>query len=146
MSDEGPRHPLSSPPARRTVAIVCLVVLVVAGGAVHFLLADAAATDIAGDALYAAAAYLAVVILGPRLRPIAAGAIAAAWCVAIELFQLTGIPLAVGEAFPPALLVLGAGFDPRDLLVYLAAIGACTLVDAASSSAVRRRRQAETPG
>lgn len=123
-----------------------LVAILVAGLAVHFLLADSAATDIAGDALYAAAAYLGVVILGPRLPPIVVGGIAAAWCVAVELFQLTGIPLAIGEVFSPALLVLGAGFDPRDLLVYLAALGACTLVDAASSSAVRRRRQAETPG
>lgn len=126
--------------ARRLVAFAALAVVVAAGLAVHALLPDTAATDIAGDALYACAAYLAVVLIGPRLRPLAVGAIAAAWCVGVELFQLTGIPIAAGAAFPPAMLVLGTVFDPRDLVVYLFAITAATALDAVAGAIRVRRR------
>lgn len=96
-----------------------LVAVVGTGLAVHVLLPDTAATDIAGDALYAAAVYFAVVIAAPGLRPLAAGAITAGWCIAVELFQLTGIPLDLGAVFAPWMLVLGTVFDARDLVVYV---------------------------
>lgn len=115
---------------RRLVAVLLLVATIAAGLLVHGVLPDTAATDIAGDALYAVAAYLAVVLLAPRLPPLAAGAIAAAWCVAVELFQLTGLPLAWGATFPPVMLVLGTVFDARDLLVYVVTIVLTTAVDA----------------
>lgn len=128
---------------RRLVAVLLLVATVVAGLLVHGVLPDTAATDIAGDALYAVAAYLAVVLIAPRLPALATGAIAAAWCVAVELFQLTGLPLAWGAQFAPAMLVLGTVFDARDLLVYVATIVLATAVDAG----IRRvRRAAEAPG
>ena len=128
---------------RRLVAALLLVATVVAGLLVHGVLPDTAATDIAGDALYAVAAYLAVVLIAPRLPALATGAIAAAWCVAVELFQLTGLPLAWGAQFAPAMLVLGTVFDARDLLVYVATIVLATAVDAG----IRRvRRAAEAPG
>ncbi|MBW9108910.1 DUF2809 domain-containing protein [Microbacterium ureisolvens] len=114
---------------RRTVAAVLLAATVAAGLVVYALLPDTAATDIAGDALYAVAAYVAVVLLAPRLTAIAAGAIAAAWCVGVELFQLTGLPLAWGAQFPPVMLVLGTVFDARDLVVYVATIILATAVD-----------------
>ncbi|MGX5771343.1 DUF2809 domain-containing protein [Microbacterium trichothecenolyticum] len=114
---------------RRTVAAVLLAATVAAGLVVYALLPDTAATDIAGDALYAVAAYVAVVLLAPRLTAIAAGAIAAAWCVGVELFQLTGLPLAWGAQFPPVMLVLGTVFDTRDLVVYVATIILATAVD-----------------
>ena len=114
---------------RRTVAAVLLAATVAAGLVVYALLPDTAATDIAGDALYAVAAYVAVVLLAPRLTAIAAGAIAAAWCVGVELFQLTGLPLAWGAQFPPVMLVLGTVFDARDLVVYVAMIILATAVD-----------------
>jgi hypothetical protein len=109
-------------PARRVVAAVLLAGVIAAGLVVHALLPDTTATDIAGDALYAVASYLAVVIVAPRLAPLTVGAIAAVWCVLVELFQLTGIPLALGAVFPPAMLALGTVFDGRDLLVYLLTI------------------------
>ena len=128
---------------RRLVAALLLVATVVAGLLVHGVLPDTAATDIAGDALYAVAAYLTVVLIAPRLPALATGAIAAAWCVAVELFQLTGLPLAWGAQFAPAMLVLGTVFDARDLLVYVATIILATAVDAG----IRRvRRAAEAPG
>lgn len=115
---------------RRLIAAVALAVVIVAGLVVHGALPDSAATDIGGDALYAAAAYLIVVVIAPRLPVIAVGGIAAAWCVGVELFQLSGLPLAWGATFTPAMLVLGTVFDPRDLVVYPATIAVATAVDA----------------
>ena len=109
---------------------MALGAVIAAGLGVHFLLPDTAATDIAGDALYAAAVYAFIILLIPRRHPLLVGAIALAWCVGIELFQLTGVPLAAGAAFPPAMLVLGTVFDPRDLLVYGATIVIVTATDA----------------
>ncbi|MBW9122163.1 DUF2809 domain-containing protein [Microbacterium trichothecenolyticum] len=114
---------------RRIVAAVLLAATVAAGLVVYALLPDTAATDIAGDALYSVAAYVAVVLIAPRLPAIGAGAIAAAWCVGVELFQLTGLPLAWGAQFPPVMLVLGTVFDARDLAVYVATIILATAVD-----------------
>ena len=124
---------------RRLMAAAALAGVVGAGLAVHLLLADTAATDIAGDALYAAAVYLGIVIVTPRMPPLAVGAIAAAWCVAVELFQLTGIPLALGAAFAPWMLVLGTVFDARDLVVYLLT----TVIIGAADVAGSRRSQSE---
>ncbi len=122
-------------PARRVPALVALMLVIAAGLATHRLLPSSAATDIAGDALYAVAAYAGLVVLLPRLRSAAVAAIATGWCLAVELFQATGIPLALAERFAPISLVLGTGFDARDLLVYVAAVAAVWAIDAA----VRRR-------
>ena len=124
-------HPSALRPSRRRIIAALLLLAVIAAGlAVHAFAPDSAASDIAGDALYAVAAYLAVLIVAPRLRPVTAGLIAAAWCTAVELFQLTGVPSALGASFPPSTLVLGTVFDPRDLAVYLATIAVVTAVDA----------------
>jgi hypothetical protein len=115
---------------RRLVAASALVVVVLGGLIVHTRLPDSAATDIAGDALYAAATYAGVVVLLARLRPDAVAGIAAVWCVGVELFQLTGLPLRWAESFPPAVLLLGTVFDARDLLVYVLAIAVAGGADA----------------
>lgn len=116
---------------RRIAAVVALAAVVTAGLAVHMLLPDSAVTDIAGDALYAAAVAAFIVVLAPRWNPLLIGGIAAVWCVGIELFQLTGVPVRVAEVFPPAVLVLGTVFDARDLVVYVLAIAVVTAVDVA---------------
>ncbi|MCW3494803.1 DUF2809 domain-containing protein [Microbacterium sp. SSM24] len=126
---------------RRIGAVVLLVLVTGAGLSVHAFAPENAASDIAGDALYAAAAYFAVVMLAPSLRPIVVGAIAAGWCVAIELFQLTGIPLLAGAAFQPAMLLLGTVFDARDLVVYMGTVAALTGLDAATAVVVGRVRR-----
>ena len=59
--------------------------------------------------------------------------------ITLELFQLTGLPLAWGTRFPPVLLVLGTVFDARDLLVYVATIMLATAVDALLGRASRPR-------
>jgi hypothetical protein len=131
MTDAGRR---SGTGVRRVAGLLALASVVAAGLGVHFLLPDTAATDIAGDALYAAAVYAFVILILPRRHPLLVGAIALAWCVGIELFQLTGIPLAAGAALPPAMLVVGTVFDPRDLVIYASAI----LVVAATDAAIPR--------
>jgi hypothetical protein len=123
---------------RRIAAAALLMAVIGAGLAVHALLPDTEASDIAGDALYAAAAYLAVVLLAPGVRPVVAGALAGGWCVAVELFQLTGIPLRVGADFPPAMLLLGTVFDARDIAVYVVTVAVLTVLDAAVPTLVSR--------
>ena len=75
--------------------------------------------------------------LAPRLPALAVGGIAAAWCVAVELFQLTGLPLEWGAVFSPVMLVLGTVFDPRDLIVYVVTIAVVTAIDAVWSRSAR---------
>jgi len=125
---------------RRIAAALLLALTIGAGLLVHAALPDTAATDIAGDALYAVAAYLAVVLLAPRLPVLAAGGIAAAWCVGVELFQLTGLPLAWGALFAPVMLVLGTVFDPRDLVIYVVTIAIATALDAGLRAVARPGR------
>ena len=115
---------------RRWVAAGLLAAVIALGLAAHAWLPGGAASDITGDVLYAVAAYLAVVFIAPRLPPLAVGGIALAWCVAVELFQLTGLPLRWGAVFPPVMLLLGTVFDARDLLVYVLAVSAAFAVDA----------------
>ncbi len=126
---------------RRLAALGALAIVIAAGLGTRRLLPSSAATDIAGDALYAVAAYAGLVVLFPRVRPLFLGAIAAGWCVTVELFQATGIPLALAGSFPPIALVLGTGFDARDLVVYVVAVAAAWGID----QAVRRRAVRRTP-
>lgn len=115
---------------RRVAAAIALVVIVAAGLVVHRVAPSAAATDVAGDALYAVAVYTGLVMLFASGRRAALGALAVVWCVAVELFQLTGVPVALAAAFPPIALVLGTGFDARDLVVYPLAVVAVVAIDA----------------
>ena len=126
---------------RRILAAVALAVVIVTGLGVHVLLPDTPATDIAGDALYAAAAYAAIVLLAPRQPPVLVGIVAGAWCVAVELFQLTGVPLAIGAVLPPVMLLLGTVFDARDLVVYVGAVVAAAAIDSSMRRAARPRER-----
>ncbi len=125
------------PLARRIVLVVLAATTVAAGLIVHRA-GRGEAADIAGDALYAVLIYLLVAFLLPRLRAWRVALLAFAVCAAIELFQLTGLPRVWSAAFPPIGLVLGSGFDARDLVVYAAAAVVAGLVDMGLS----RRRPA----
>jgi hypothetical protein len=83
-----------------------------------------------GTALYASMTYAGVLFLWPRRSPLVAGAIAWAWCWAMEFFQLTGIPAGLSAHSLLARLVLGVQFDPVDLLWYLAGIVPLVVVHA----------------
>ncbi|MFT4226890.1 DUF2809 domain-containing protein [Micropruina sp.] len=114
---------------RRLIAAGLAVVTVLAGLAVRFALRRGAASDVAGDGLYAILIYLIVVFLAPRARPAVAAVVAGSLCVAIELFQLTGLPVTWAATFPPIALVLGTGFDARDIVVYLVAVAGAAFMD-----------------
>lgn len=124
---------------RRVVATAGAAATIGCGLAVHGLLPDTAASDIAGDALYALLIYLLVVAVAPRARDVVPFAVSIAWCTAVELLQLTGLPERAGAAFPPAMLVLGTAFDPRDLLVYVVTVAIAAGADAVLCS-IRSRR------
>lgn len=72
-----------------------------------------------GDALYTVMLYFIVAIVRPRSRPTTLGAIALALSVAIETFQLTGIPARLPRVLQFA---LGTTFAWHDMACY--AIGA----------------------
>ena len=111
---------------RRVRAGVLLVFVVIVGLVVHGVLPESAFADIAGDALYVGAAYLALVVVLPRLRPWIVGSIALAWAAGVELLQLTGVRQQVGAVFPPAVLLLGTA---SDLIVYIVAAVVVTAID-----------------
>ena len=96
----------------------------------------AAWTGPLGDALYAVLVFLLLAWAVPRARTRTLTAAAFGVCAAIELFQLTGVPAALGQAFPPARLVLGTGFLWSDLVLYGMGVAAAAAMDAA----LRRRR------
>ncbi|WP_345802256.1 DUF2809 domain-containing protein [Microbacterium sp. AZCO] len=123
--------------ARRVWAAVLLALTLGAGLVVHLVLPDSHATDIAGDGLYAVAVYLAVVIVAPRLPAVVVAAIALAWCVGVELFQLTGLPGEWAAIFPPIVLVFGTVFDARDLVVYAVTVALALGLDLAITAGVR---------
>ncbi len=126
---------------RRTAAAIALAATIAAGLATRAAAVPDLLGDVAGDALYTVAVYAGVVLLAPRLRPVVVGAIAAGWSVAVELFQATGVPIALAAAFRPIALVLGTGFDARDLVVYVVAAVVVLLVDVGAGAARRTRRE-----
>ena len=118
----------------------------VAGGlGVHAFAPDTAATDAAGDLLYALLVYALAMAFWPRLAPVAVGGITLAWCAGVELFQLTGLPQLWASAVPPIVLVLGTVFDVRDLAVYAVAAVGAALVDAFSSRRAPEEQTGQTP-
>lgn len=107
----------------RRWALIVVAGLVIAAGLVTHVAGSGPIADAAGDALYAVMIYLVIAIAFPRAAFWIVGASALAVCTLIECFQLTGLPAIWSEAFWPVRLVLGVGFDVRDLVVY--AVGAC---------------------
>jgi hypothetical protein len=71
-----------------------------------------------GTVLYASLIYAGAFVIWPRLKPVAAGAVAVGFCWAVEFFQLTGVPAALSERSLAARLVLGMQFDWADIAWY----------------------------
>ena len=110
---------------RRWSGLVLAVLFLATGLALHMLAPDTAASDVAGDVLYALLVYALLMLVVPRLPAWGVAGAVLVWCTAVELFQLTGLPELWAVSFRPVVLVLGTVFDPRDLAVYaVAAIGA----------------------
>ena len=96
------------------------VALVVVGVAVSRL--DHPLADPVGDALYAAFVFALLVVIAPRARSVTVAAVTFAFCAAVELAQLTGVPAAIVDAVPVARYALGTTFVAVDLIAY--AVGA----------------------
>lgn len=121
------------------VGTIALGLLVHLGGAAL----GPVARDVLGDALWAAMLAWWLGALAPAASPWRRGAAALAICVAVELSQLVHTPaLDAVRRTTPGHLVLGSGFDPRDLVAYAAGVLAAVLLERAAS---RRRAPASAP-
>lgn len=118
--------------ARRTtsrIALAILIAMTIGAGLLVHRFGGGAVGDITGDALYAVMICLLLAFIVPNARPVWRALAAVVVCFGIELLQLTGLPQAWSAVFPPAQLLFGVGFDPRDLVVYASAILIATLVE-----------------
>lgn len=94
----------------------------------------------AGDALYTVLVYALVLLVAPRLRPVAVAVAAAGLSWAVELFQLTGVPDDLGRRSAAARLVLGSTFNAPDLGWYLVGAASAALLHAGAVRLVRSGR------
>ncbi|MFF5232540.1 DUF2809 domain-containing protein [Dactylosporangium sp. NPDC000521] len=101
---------------------------------------DGALRQYSGTALYASMIYAGVFVLRPRTTPLVAGAVAIAWCWAVELAQLTGVPAELSARSLLARYALGVKFDPVDLAWYPVGVVPLVLVHLA----LRRKFHAAT--
>ncbi|KJL23736.1 hypothetical protein RN51_01271 [Microbacterium oxydans] len=128
--------------SRRRITLAVLAVATVPIGLVVHRSVAGVVGDVIGDALYAVLIYLLVALIAGRWRPLAPALVAFVFCAGVELFQLTGIPREWASVLPPVRLVLGSGFDGRDIVVYAGAVAMAALVD----RAVSRAAADSTPG
>jgi hypothetical protein len=105
----------------RAVAAVAAAVTVAVGLSVRSVLGGDVA-KYAGDALYALLIFWLVLVAAPRTRAWVAASVAFGISMAVELFQLTGVPAELGAQSTVARLVLGTTFNAPDLPFY--AVGA----------------------
>ena len=134
------------PRARLVYAALALATIVV-GLVIHFATGriDTAERDVLGDALWAAMIVWWVGALAPNARLIARGAVAYAICAGVEVSQLYHAPaLDALRATRMGHLVLGSGFDSRDLLSYALGVAGAMLLELAArnlntSAGVSRR-------
>jgi hypothetical protein len=123
--------------------LVLVITTIAIGLAVHWSPAalNPDARDVLGDALWAAMMVWIVSVVAPAARLAARSAAALAICFAVELSQLYHAPaLDALRETTAGHLVLGSGFDPRDLIAYAAGVCAAALVD--RMWLARRRRVA----
>ena len=117
---------------RRAVYVALAVATIAVGLLVHWRgsVLGTVVRDMAGDALWAMMITWWIGALTPATFPLIRGAAAYAVCVCVEVSQL--YHTARIDAFRQTLigaLVLGSGFDPRDLAAYAAGVAAAVLLD-----------------
>ncbi|MEO8562440.1 MAG: DUF2809 domain-containing protein [bacterium] len=109
-----------------TLGTIALGLAVHTSGAVL----GAATRDVLGDALWAVMITWALGTLVPDARLPARGAVALAICYGVEVSQLVHSPvLDAMRATNAGRLMLGSGFDPRDLVAYSAGVLAAILAE-----------------
>lgn len=138
-------HPRRKTRIRRTFLLGAAALTIVVGLTVHTF-ATGPLADPAGDVLYAVMASLLVAFLMPRWNAWLVATVAFALCTAIELFQLTGVPIRLAERWAPIRLVLGTTFVPTDILAYAAGAGFVLIVSLGIAVVARwmRERRRET--
>ena len=87
------------------------------------------AAQASGTALYASMVYCGVLLVRPRTAAVPAGLVSIAFCWAVEVSQLTGIPAALSARSIVARLVLGIAFDWADMWWYPVGVIPLVLVD-----------------
>jgi hypothetical protein len=110
---------------RRKSFVMLAVGTIVVGLTVHLFgtSLNPAARDITGDILWAIMMYWLLGAVFPRIAIAGRSVMTYAICVAVELSQLFHSPsLDVLRATTPGHLVLGSGFDSRDLVAYTAGV------------------------
>jgi uncharacterized membrane protein YdbT with pleckstrin-like domain len=112
---------------RRMLLAAIAALIVITGLLVHFAIRGVVA-DFVGDALYAVLVYLVVSFILVRRSSWHIALIAVLFCVAIELLQLTGLPDALAEVFPPSRYLLGTTFSTLDLVAYIVGVGTAAAV------------------
>ena len=125
---------------RRSIYIALALGTIVVGLLVHLGGGSLgpAARDILGDALWAAMIVWWIGAIAPSAKPWTRYGVAYAICVCVELSQAYHTPaLDALRANRLGQLVLGSGYDPRDLLAYALGVGAAAVLD---SMLVRRQR------
>ena len=97
------------------------------------------ARDVIGDALWAAMIFWWVSAAAPRSPRLARATIALLICATVEVSQLSHAPMLVAlRATRLGALVLGNGFDPRDLASYALGVVAATIIETRFVRPVRR--------
>jgi hypothetical protein len=116
--------------------LACLVVLTIALGAASRLLpiGNAIWDKSVGDAAYAIMIFFMVAFARPRERSTVIGVVAVALCIAIESFQLTGIPARLPRVLQ---ILLGTRFAWHDVACYVVGGLLATLLHALLSRGPR---------
>jgi len=112
---------------RRMLLAAVAGLIVITGLLVHFATVGVVG-DLVADALYAVLVYLIVAFIFVRRSCGQVALVAVLLCVAIELFQLTGVPSTLAEGFPPFRYLLGTTFNALDLVAYLVGVLAAAAV------------------
>lgn len=116
------------------VATIGLGLLVHLGGSIP----GSSARDVVGDALWGMMIAWWAGAFAPGATLPARSAAALALCAAVEASQLIHwSPLDSIRATRPGHLVLGSGFDPRDLLAYAIGVAGAAILE----SSVRQKRK-----
>jgi len=90
----------------------------------------AAGQDFAGDTLWASMIMWWIGVLAPAARLSVRSVLALAICFIVETSQLYHTPtLDAIRGTTPGHLVLGSGFDPRDLVAYTVGVLAAAIVE-----------------
>lgn len=136
---------MTSSARRRAVLLSVAVGVVVLGLTVHGTV-DGPGGAFTGDGLYAVLMFVLVAVVAPALPAAAVAGVAFALCVAVELFQLTGVPARLSSVIPGAELVLGSTFQWSDLVAYAIGAAFASGVDAAIRALLRRRAAGSSRG